>query len=98
MVLGQHVVSPPPKREKLDGNLWFLLKISEPGSVLGIVTGYVLDGLGIESQLEAIFSTPVQTLTSSYCHGHERVELYLYSPYGRYVLYRASVPVQGCTF
>jgi hypothetical protein len=26
--------------------------------------------------------------------GHERVELYLYSPYG---LYRASVAVQGCT-
>jgi len=25
------------------------------------------------------------------------VELYLYSPYGRYSLYRASVPVQGCT-
>jgi len=29
--------------------------------------------------------------------GHERVELYLYSPYGPYSLYRASVPVQGCT-
>jgi len=27
----------------------------------------------------------------------ERVELYLYSPYGLYGLYRASVPVQGCT-
>jgi len=26
---------------------------------------------------------------------HERVELYLYSPYGPYGLYRASVPVQG---
>ena len=25
------------------------------------------------------------------------LELYLYSPYGRYGLYRASVPVQGCT-
>jgi len=25
--------------------------------------------------------------------GHERVELYLYSPYGPYGLYRASVPV-----
>jgi hypothetical protein len=25
------------------------------------------------------------------------VELYLYSPYGAYGLYRASVPVQGCT-
>jgi len=29
--------------------------------------------------------------------GHERVELYLYSPYGPYGLYRALVPVQGCT-
>ena len=28
--------------------------------------------------------------------GHERVELYLYCPYGPYSLYRASVPVQGC--
>jgi hypothetical protein len=26
--------------------------------------------------------------------GHERVELYLYSPHGPYGLYRASVPVQ----
>jgi len=25
------------------------------------------------------------------------VELYHYSPYGSYGLYRASVPVQGCT-
>ena len=29
--------------------------------------------------------------------GHERADLYLYSPYGPYGLYRASVPVQGCT-
>jgi hypothetical protein len=29
--------------------------------------------------------------------GHERVELYLYSTYGPYGLFRASVPVQGCT-
>jgi hypothetical protein len=29
--------------------------------------------------------------------GHARVELYLFSPYGPYGLYRASVPVQGCT-
>jgi len=27
--------------------------------------------------------------------GHERVKLYLYSRYGPYGLYRASVPVQG---
>ena len=31
------------------------------------------------------------------CRGQERVELYLYSTYGPYDLYRASVPVQGCT-
>ena len=31
------------------------------------------------------------------CRDHERVELYLYSPYGPYGLHRASVPVQGCT-
>jgi len=30
--------------------------------------------------------------------GHERVELYLYSPYGPYGLYRASVPVQRVHF
>jgi len=30
--------------------------------------------------------------------GHERVELYLYSQYGPYGLYRASVPVQGVHF
>ena len=29
--------------------------------------------------------------------GHERVELYLYSPYGPYGLYRASVPLKGYT-
>ena len=34
---------------------------------------------------------------SSSAVGHERVELYLYSPYGPYGLYRASVPVQGYT-
>jgi len=31
------------------------------------------------------------------CCGQERVELYLYSLYGPYGLYRASMPVQGCT-
>jgi len=34
-------------------------------------------------------------LTPFQCGGHERVELYLYSPYGPYGLYRASVPVPG---
>ena len=33
----------------------------------------------------------------SYCRGQERVDLRLYSPYGPYGLYRASVPVQECT-
>jgi len=35
------------------------------------------------------------TLTPFYFRGQERVELYLYTPYGPYGLYRASVPVQG---
>ena len=30
--------------------------------------------------------------------GHERVELYLYSPYGPYGLYRASVTLEECAF
>ena len=34
---------------------------------------------------------PVQSLSV------RTVELYLFSPYGPYGLYRASVPVQGCT-
>jgi len=38
------------------------------------------------------------TLPPSSAVGQERVELYLYSRYGPYGLYRASVPVQGCTF
>ena len=37
---------------------------------------------------------PDPSPTSS-AFGHEGVELYLYSPYGPYGLYRASVPVQG---
>jgi len=38
------------------------------------------------------------TLHPFSCRGHERVELYLYSPYGPYGLYRASVPVQGALY
>ena len=34
---------------------------------------------------------------SSRAIGHEKVELYLYSPSGPYGLYRASLRVQGCT-
>jgi len=37
------------------------------------------------------------TLHPFKCRGKERVELYLYFPYGPYGLYRAAVPVQGCT-
>ena len=94
-----------------------------PGSVVGIATGYGLDGPVIESRWGAIFSAPVHTgpgahpafctigtgsfpgvksgrgvkltLNTLLVHGHERVELYLYSPNRPYGLYRASVPVQG---
>ena len=40
------------------------------------------------------------TLTTHhfYCRGQERVELYLYSPYGPFGMYRTSMPVQGRTF
>jgi hypothetical protein len=38
-----------------------LLLSSGPGSVVGIATGYGLDGLGIESQWGARFSAPVET-------------------------------------
>jgi len=47
---------------------------------------------------QGVRSGRVVTLTPSppsIAVGHERVELYLYSPYGPYGLYRASVPVQG---
>jgi len=41
---------------------------------------------------------PVQSLSAcTRVHFTFTVELYLYSPYGPYGLYRASVPVQGCT-
>ena len=88
------------------------------GRVVGIATGYVLDGPGIESRCGRDFphlsrpalgpiQSPVQWVKSGggvkltphsfQCRGQERVELYLNSPYGPYGLYRASVPVQGCT-
>jgi hypothetical protein len=40
---------------------------------------------------DADFSPP----SSAVCH--KRLDLYLYTPYRPYGLYRASVPVQGCT-
>ena len=96
-----------------------------PGSVVGIATGYGLDGPGSNPGGGEIFRTcpdwpwgPPSLLYNGYgvftggkdrpgrdadpsppssAVGHERVELYLYSPYGPYGLYRATVPVQGCT-
>jgi len=95
-----------------------------PGSSVGIVTGYGLDGPEIESRWRRDFphlSRPALGSTLLYnvyrvflggkerqgrdadpsppssAVGHERVELYLYSPCGPYGLYRASVPVQGYT-
>jgi hypothetical protein len=92
-----------------------------PGSVVGIATGYRLDGPEIESWWgRARFSAPVQTgpgahpdsctigtwvflgVKSGRCvtlTPHPLLvswsELYHYSPYGPYGLYRAPVPVQG---
>jgi len=100
------------------------LNLSGQDSVVGIATGYGLDGPGIESRWGRDYphpsrpalrptQPPVQwvpglsrgkersgrdadpSLPSS-AAGHERVELYFYSPYGPYGLYRVSVPVQGC--
>jgi hypothetical protein len=93
-----------------------------PGSIVGTVTGYRLDGPGIESRWGRDFphlsrpamgptQPPVQWILGlsqgqlgrddpsppSSANGHESVELYFYSPYGPYGLYRASVPVQGWT-
>jgi hypothetical protein len=90
-----------------------------PGGVVGIATGYGLDGPGIVSRWGRDFPHlsrralgPIQPpakwtpdlsrgkerdadpLPLSSAVGHERVDLYLYSPYGPYGLYRASVPVQ----
>jgi len=96
-----------------------------PGSVVGIATGYGLDGPEIEFRwgrdsphlsrpalgptkprvqwVPGLFrgkerpGRDADLLPPSSAAGHERVKLYLYSPYGPYGLYRASVPVQGCT-
>jgi hypothetical protein len=84
-----------------------------PGSVVGIATGYGLDGPGIESRWGARFSAPAQTGpgahpgfytrgTGSFPGGKERPgrdadPSLPSSAYGPYGLYRTSVPVQGCT-
>ena len=95
-------------------------------SVVGIVTGYVLNGPGFEFRWGGEISRtcpdrpwgPPSLLCNGYrdfpggkerpgrdadpsppssAVGLARVELYLYSPYGPYGLYRASVPVQRDT-
>jgi len=98
--------------------------VGGPGSIVGIATGYRLDGPRIESLWEARFSTPVQTghgihpascttgtgsfpgvrrgqgmtlIPHSLLVPWSRKRRALYSPYGLYGLYRASVPVQWCT-
>ena len=96
-----------------------------PGSVVGIATGYGLDGPGIESRWGEVFRTcpdrfccPPSLLYNGHrvfpggkegperdadpsppssAVGHERVDLYLYSPYEPYGLYRAPVHVLLCT-
>ena len=57
-----------------------------------LYNGYRVFPGGKERQVRDADPSP-----SSSAVGQERVELYLYSPYGPYGLYRASVPVQGCT-
>jgi len=90
-----------------------------PGSVVGIATGYGLDGPGIETRWGARFSAPFQTGPGAHPASckigtgsfpgvksgrsatltpHPLLVSWSwkthYEPYG---LYRASVPVQGCT-
>jgi len=52
------LILPFPSMLKISG---YLYRHRGPGSSIGIVTGYGLDGLGIESRWEARFSAPVQT-------------------------------------
>ena len=49
-------------------NLWLLRlsAVSGPASIVGIATGYGLDGPGIESRWGSRFSTPVQTGPGAY--------------------------------
>ena len=96
-----------------------------PGSVVGIETGYGLDGPGIESRWRARFSASVQTGPGAHPASRtmgtgsflgvkvgrdvtltphpllvpwsRKSRANFYSPYGSYGLYRASVPVHGCT-
>ena len=54
-------------------------------------------GTGSFPGLKKRFEHDADASPPSSAVGHEWVELYLYSPYGPYGLYRDSVPVQGCT-
>jgi len=60
-------ISPLPKNATLPAHVFLLHLITliifsvGPGSVVGIATGYGLDGPGIESRWGARFSAPVQT-------------------------------------
>jgi hypothetical protein len=46
---------------KIIGFKWIYFTVYGPGSVVGIATGYELDGPGIESRWGSRFSAPVQT-------------------------------------
>jgi hypothetical protein len=57
-----------------------------------LYTGYRVFSEGKERPERDVDPSPLSSAV-----GHERVELYLYSPSGPYNLYRASVPLQRCT-
>ena len=58
---------------------------------------YIRVELYLYSPMGRTDCTELQCLYKGALYLYRRVELYLYSPYGPYGLYRASVPVQGCT-
>ena len=45
----------------LNGKLHWFISVGGPGSVVGIATGYEMDGPGIESRWAARFSAPIHT-------------------------------------
>ena len=105
------------------GIISYYIHICGPCSVVGMATGYGLDGWGIESRWGMRFTAPVQTGHEAHpasCTyngyrvfpGDRGVTLTPHPlvvpwsrksraipllPCGLYVLYRAVVPVQGCT-
>jgi len=52
-------------------------------------------GTGFFPGIKSVRGVKLSPPPPSSAVGHERVELYLYFPYGPYGLYRASVLVQG---